>query len=383
MNKQITKLKMLPYSKTTVFYTPIEEEDEVIVRTGTIADGSCFVHAILNACSKEYVAMDKADRTKFVKGIRASLAGKTDMEEWEKIGVGLVAKIGFQENMNNIWSGLYAYLEKDVKSKNHSVRNVIKQLIESNKELNLYKIVADLLPLKVVSKDIIPSVYNNSEDASIDEHVKEINNKIISYTKKIPELSEIPKNKLEHIVKAVEKLSTTISHEAKHSAYKKYIHGLKKVSEEVDQQTIELYSEHFNCDIYFIDGRTRMPYQNASTKLNLKKRKSIIIMWVGGVHYEIVGRLLPGNKIQREFVHEDPTIQKLYTFLCYPNKISEKYPNLIPYLPKEYKPVNDTFAELKSRLEMSDEDTGDADDYYRASPDKRFYNSSDSDSDSE
>ena len=58
-------------------------------------------------------------------------------------------------------------------------------------------------------------------------------------------------------------------------------------------------------------------------------------MWTGGCHYEVVGRLLAGNQIQREFDHTDPLIERLYTYLCEPQKIPDKYPKLVSYLPKE------------------------------------------------
>ena len=75
-----------------------------------------------------------------------------------------------------------------------------------------------------------------------------------------------------------------------------------------------------------------MPYHNASSSENIKKRKSYILLWIENNHYEILGRLLPGNKIQREFKWDDPLIQCIYTILCDPNKVPDQYPHLIPHL---------------------------------------------------
>ena len=49
-------------------------------------------------------------------------------------------------------------------------------------------------------------------------------------------------------------------------------------------------------------------------------------------HYEIVGKLLPGNRVQREFSYDDTIIKKMYEFLCNPEKISESYPELSEYI---------------------------------------------------
>jgi hypothetical protein len=105
---------------------------------------------------------------------------------------------------------------------------------------------------------------------------------------------------------------------------------------DVDSTTIGLISNYFDRDLYFIDGRTRLPYQNASYN-NIKNRKSLIIMWTSGVHYEIVGRLKPDSRIARDFEFYDPLVMRIKTFLQHPNKIPEKYPELIPYLPKNYR----------------------------------------------
>ena len=53
MSTQFSKLKILPVDKTVVFWSPIEGDD-VLIRTGTIPDGSCFFHSLLHAYSKEY-----------------------------------------------------------------------------------------------------------------------------------------------------------------------------------------------------------------------------------------------------------------------------------------------------------------------------------------
>ena len=69
-------------------------------------------------------------------------------------------------------------------------------------------------------------------------------------------------------------------------------------------------------------------------------------MWTGGCHYEIVGKLLAGNRIQREFDFKDSLIKIIHTYLYKPEKISDLYPNLIPYLPKDVR--------KKLKLDISD-----------------------------
>ena len=83
--KSLGKIKILPVNKTVVFYSPIEGND-VLVRTGTIGEGSCFFHALLHSYSKDYTMMDKKDRMKMVLKLRGGLAGKIDTESSIKLG---------------------------------------------------------------------------------------------------------------------------------------------------------------------------------------------------------------------------------------------------------------------------------------------------------
>ena len=96
---EFQELNILPVNKTTVFSSPIEG-NSVLVRTGTIGDGSCFIHSILHACDKLYKLMDEADRQKHVKNIRKKISTDIDIEKWEELNDGIVSQVSFQENMH-------------------------------------------------------------------------------------------------------------------------------------------------------------------------------------------------------------------------------------------------------------------------------------------
>lgn len=334
---QLGKLTMLPVNKTFVFYSPIEGED-VLVRTGTIGEGSCFFHSLLHAYSKDYVAMDKKGRMKFVHRLRASMAGKINKENWQDIEGGLIAKIPFQENVNDILLNFYRFMTGDKRAKGKSTRQVITDLIgDDDRKIEVYKVLTELIPFEEgFEQNILPNAYGDSEDEKIDSCKEKIVKQTLSYLNTLDTFKNVSKPQTVYIIQSVKDFINIVVTEAENTAYNEYITGLQNISEDVDSYTIGLISDRFNRDIYFIDSTTRMPYRTADTH-NLKSRKSIIVMWTGGVHYEIVGRLLPGNRVQREFSPDDPLIRKLYTFVCLPESVPEKYPDLTPYLPKEYR----------------------------------------------
>lgn len=364
MSSELARLTILPVNKTVVFYSPVEGKD-VLVRTGTIAEGSCFFHALLHAYSNDYISMNINGRMKFVKRLRASIARKIDKERWESLSNGLIAKIPFQENVNTILSDFYRFIARGGTGRTKSVRKVIRSVIHDEKQdIEAYKLVAEMIPLdEGFEKSILPSAYEKCNESTLSECKKTVVKYSVKYyTKEFSKLEgQLEDERIKFYIDKLEDLVKCVVDEGENSAYSEYIESLHDASMEVDSYTIGLISEKFNRDIYFIDGRTRMIYRDAGVT-NLRKRKSIIVMWTGGCHYEIVGRLLPGNRIQREFDFKDSLIKRIYTYLCKPEKIPSMYPNLTPYLPKELRKklqidVSDSEEDRRSdRSERSDDD---------------------------
>jgi hypothetical protein len=350
-------------------YTLGIENDHSYSVEGLIAK-NCFFHSLLHAYSKEYASMDRRGRMKFVRRLRASMAGKIDRESWEEMGGGLIAKIPFQENVNDILVNFYRYLSNDSQVRGRGTRRVIKSLVgEDQQQLELYQLVSELIPIDTgFEQNILPTAYSNTDEAKIAECCDAIIDETLNFLNDKEELKSVSAKKAEYIHGVVSKFLTEVLKEAEGAAFKDYVSGLQNVAEDVDTYTIGLISDRFKRDIYFLDGKNRMPYNNSSTTDNLKGRKSMIVLWIGGNHYEIVGRLLPGNRIQREFSHNDPIIKKLYTFLVKPEEIPETFPDLVPYLPREYR--NSTSPSPRRFSDSEDEDDrSESDRYYDSDSD--------------
>ena len=360
---KLGKLKQLPINKTVVFRSPIEADD-VLVRSGIISDSSSFFHCLLYAYSKEYPSMDNKERIDFVQRFRSSITGKVNRESWQEMDGGMIAKIPFQENMSDIILNCYRFLCNDQRAKGNSTHRVIKTLIGNDeKNIDVYKLISELIPLKDgFEKNIIPS----SEDKKFSELQDKIIKNSIIYINKKKEIKSVSHEKAEYIRNCVCKFVSTVIKEASDEAFKDYVEGRKNLFDNIDTYTINIVSKRFKRDIYFLDSKYRMPYNNSATNEHLKGRKSIVVLCLGGNQYEIIGKLLPGNHIQREFEHTDPIIQKMYTFLVNPEKVSRKFPELIKYLPDEYKELDSD----KNSDKNSDNDS-----------DKNSDNDSDNDSD--
>lgn len=374
-SKSLGKLKQLPVNKTVVFYSPIEGSD-VLVRTGTIDEGSCFFHAILHSYSKDYGMMDKKDRMKLVLKLRAGLSGKIDKESWENMGEGNIARIPFEENIMEILINFYNFLENQNSNiRGRATRRVVKQLIGSTKEkLEIYELISEILPLEnAFQKVILPKAYKNA--TSLSEYNIIIDKQVQSYISKNSILNGSSKEQTRFILSSISELIELICMEAYDLAFKTYKKGLENIGTYVDSYSINYIADRFNRDIYFLNGNNRVPYNNCDTVNTLKGRKSIIVIWINKNHYEIVGRLLPGNRIQREFDATDPLIKKLKMFLLEPAKIPKEYPELSSHIPKSKNDDSDSdnnseySPRRRSRSQSDNSSAQDSDPYYDDSDD--------------
>lgn len=349
LGSTLTRLNILPVNKTVVFYSPLEGKD-VLVRTGTIGDGSCLVHSILQACSNEYVIMNLEERRDYVKKIRSSLAEKISKNSWEKLSDGIIAKIAFQEKVNYLFSKFLKYIS-DSNHISSSIKKIIKNIIVEKDDLEAYKLLFELVSLEDMEKKVLPESYKNCEDKILSESISIILKSSKKYYKKLFEgIDELDKSQKQFFINKFETVIKEVLEQASEICYNEYIHNLKTSSVDIDTFSIDLISDYFDIDIYFIDSKTRMPYMNSS-KNNIKKRTSVIVMWVNECHYEIIGKLLSGNRIQRQFEFDDSIIQCLYTFLMEQDNIQNKYPHLIPYLPKNVR--KDINASSKNNYNVS------------------------------
>jgi hypothetical protein len=363
MSRQLTTLPILPMNKTVVFYSPLEDKD-ILVRTGTIGDGSCFYHAILHAYSIDYIHMNVNNRMKFVKNLRESIAQKVDKASWESLSNGLISKIPFQENVNTILCDFYKYIIDKTTDPLKSISHVIRKVIIDRKiDIEAYTLITEIVPLDTgFEKNILPSAGEKNNFLTISDCKKIIINQSVVYiTKELERFKgRLSDNKIKYYVEKLRILVKEVVDEADNLAYSDYIKSISDVSTSVDSYTIGLISENLNRNIYFIDARNRMPYRYIIGD-KIIKRKSIIVIWTGSCHYEIVGRLLPGNRIQREFDYKDSLIKKISTYLYKPEKIPDEYPTLIPYLPKNLRKklgieLSDSEEERRSASTRSDHD---------------------------
>lgn len=301
---------MLPVNDTMVFYSPLcdeivdaDDNEMVLVRTGTIGDGSCFYHSMLHACSSEYRRSSSEVRKKIVKKVRQELSSCLSFEDWVNLGV--VAKLSFEEEVNRI---------------------VTKKYRNQDNSDSCLEMLKEICPIDWLEKTLFPKVFETESGFWDRAKLKVIIGETIG---SLSEVNKLKKSKIEKICSLMINKIESIFLKAEEDAYERYVKELKNTEEEVDQKMIGLLSDKFDRDVYFIDAKTRLPYNGASSKENIKGRYSVLILWIDSCHYEILGELSVDSqgrkKISREFDRNHPLIKKVKMYLTDSSEYEDIY----------------------------------------------------------
>ena len=353
------KLTTLTENKTLVFYSPIEGKD-VLVRTGVINGNTSFVHSVLHAYSKEYVKMDNKGREKTVQKLLKSVENKLQEKRKKLYLDNIEVKLAMQDKIKRYLTDFYNHISKNIDIKGKTIDYIMKDILTCEEDKQIFSVLFDMITLEEFKMLLEDNEYRNIAD-TFERYVHS----------KLDDLGEqLDERRRDYCINKTGSLMTVIVSTAKQTAVRDYGTNNKDNDPNiVDDALIKVISEKLNRDIYFIDGNNRMPYQMGSDE-NIKGRKSVILIWIGGLNYEVVGRLLPHNKIQREFTVDDSLIRRINMFVYRPELISDHYPNLIPYLPKEQKDIdtNGNKSDEDENSESSDESNSGSEDESEEKP---------------
>lgn len=309
------KLQTNEVNKTIVFYSPIEGKD-ILVRTGVISNNS-FLHSVYYSCNLDYPEKSIQDREKLVEEMIQKLNEIND----KKILKTLIKSKKFKELMCQEINKFFIDIKENIKNKTET--EYTKRIINYDKYFDTYSIIFNLLPEKKLKKILI-------SDDEPNEIIKECGQLLKDELSKLKK--NVDKERREHCLRTFVKLLENIYDESKKTSKINIMSNQDPISTKVCTELVDTLSEDINKNIYFIDSENRLPYIVGSENSIKKNRKSIIVIHIGDQNYEIVGRLLPGNIIQRTFDEKDKLIRKIYTFILRPEDIKKEYPSLVPYL---------------------------------------------------
>jgi hypothetical protein len=312
--QQLSILSDILINKTVTFYSPLGGVNEVLVRTCASKSNSSFYHSLFYAYSKEYVSKDENGRGVLINKLQESLSKNIDTRRSN-------IQVEFEKTLNTVIEELYT----DAKTK-----DIIK-----DKDIETFNLIREMISLGDFRKHILIDCSNYSINICKE---KIIYNSQHYYKKVFYNLPEkIDKERVKYYVSKLKNILSDVLDKSEQLVSNNYLNN-------ITINNINIISERLGRDIYVLSKTTRLPVM----KPKYKHQKSIIVL-NNEDNYEVIGRLLSGNRIQREFSSDDPLISKMYTFLYHPNKIIEKYPHLTSYITNNRKsPVKVNMSSLSN-----------------------------------
>lgn len=292
--KVVVAGKHLPMGKPGIIYKfrsvladALKSEQKLdydLVRIGTLGEGDCFFHAIKTATDTKYRREStKPQQKKTVKELRGLL--NVSEEKWITLGDGNLARIGSGITSPGFDTLFHNYMTSEEKTFMGYKSNI-------TKAVGPYGIVNFLQQLatdRTVRAVDLPS------------YIKSIKKIFQKYIKQ-EDLTASALKELDQIIDIV-----------KQEAYVNFMKRLKTCGSFVGQEVLEITAEYFERDIYILNDIDGDAYPTECIQIAM--RKSIILLYQGGVHYETIGRNV-NNKIQTEFDPTDPLLELIRKKIC-------------------------------------------------------------------
>lgn len=292
-----------------------------LVRTGVISDGSCMFHAILSSYSNKYLRMSSDERSDYIKRLRSSLPEFITRDLWMRMGQGEVSRLGFGSALVLILNRVYDHIfhvhgdnsdDDDTQMEIGHCREIF-DYIDAN--MAVCRFIASRMSLDDVLTHVVGqhkrgrNVYFESANISAlaKKHFKR------TYGKNLNEHDSVM---FAQVTSRLVELMDLVAETAITVAYERCKLQLSDSSHWMGIEYIELISNLFSVNIYFIDADTGMPYVFADERM-FPHKKSIILLWVNQSHFEIVG-VIEDNSIRRTFNSDEPIIRTVHAYSTKP-----------------------------------------------------------------
>lgn len=277
---------MIKANKTFTLDVPLITKnlpERRLVRTGSYADGNCFIHALLRAIDIGYRRQTSYSlHLKLVERFRKDIAEWITMELFQQLGNGVQIRIAFLTEFNVL-------IEKMFEEKDQHPSPVIRVLYQ-------------VLPKDEVENNIIPRA---SDDKNF----------YVSFCNQLEErlrviLSKVEPSKVDLICTQMHEHCIHLFQEAHKKSLENFKAKFLKMGEYVDSLQMECLSKYTGYNFIFIQNNE--VYTGNSNMVSFdKSRKTLIFLWINENHFEIIGELEEHNMINRIFESDDELVRWL------------------------------------------------------------------------
>lgn len=265
-------------NSTVAIVSPLDGTD-VLVRTGVPSGPDNILHAALHAASKEYLLADEKKRGKLVSELREKLRHELLAQKW---AASKTRKSMISEAAQKVIKDFYKSVLDNRECKLKETKKVLAAVVQNDTDQELYKVLCEFVPISEW-ENILGKDNQNPSFKDLKEYEK-------------------------HVQAKYEALLKNLRQEAENTSFKVFCESTKIPSPGLSD--LSAIADTICRNIFVIDSESRLPRLSSEKK----ERNCILLLDLAG-HLEVMGRLLPGQRIQRDFEYTAPLIKRVYAKL--------------------------------------------------------------------
>ena len=311
-------LTKLIFNKTIVFNTPIECDNVPLVRTGGIESNEneplfSLINCLLHANIKKYGSMKDEERKTKIQKIKQDV--------YEKIKNGDVKKNielflnNFKENLTNFniyLNSNHYYATEFASDVNKSLNE--KLLRNGNiEQIDLYKLLYEIVTIDSFKKILKNTELKWGDECCILSFKKIFLKEMLRFLSYQDFFDDLEKNKTDFITKTLMLMVNTIIDISFSSVSTEGKDNF--ITNNLDFSKINILSEYFDCNIIFVDSEDRIPFLIGNQQDVSDKKKYTLVFSFEQKHFEIIGKLLTDDRIQRNFMPYEEIVKKIKFYL--------------------------------------------------------------------
>lgn len=331
--------KVLPWGKIEKYNSSLFKDSW---RIGTIADGSCFFHAILTAVDKTYRDMKgdgvrglaQTEKQQRATMIRSKIGKKLTMKNWQTLQNGEPAHLSLTEQIRHTERIVLKVFSNPDKYKGSRSREWIKDSLSSEQmELIRYVLGEDMLDMSNFTNECkLEEGYcdvTTSKETFVAQETKNFVRKVTKNVKKL--VKKFSQDLIEKTVISYRSFLQILFDMSAKLALQGLVDHFKNPEEWIGTEYLVYLSDQFDVNIVVIDASTDFPYVTADPAYIKATRQTIFLLAVNENHYECIAMQIKGGGKRARITckyETDGDVAQLVFDLLYKDVAYEKHPLL-------------------------------------------------------
>ena len=305
-------MNYLIFNKTCVIETPIEGNNSMVRTGGTSLNDNepliSFTNALLHSMIKKYGSLSESDRMVKIQKLKDDVSKKIKNSDKMKLKLSSFLEI-IKENLSHFYKYLSSNDFEDLKIESNKKFSIRLLNNGDHDKIQLFKLLSEIIPLEDFNKifKMTEKKWISNETCCINDYNKVIQKETVRFLMYQEFFEDVDKKKSDFFVKNI----ISMINELVKISFEQVSNDNNFLSNNVTKDKVDVFSNYMDFNIVFLDSQTRNPFfVGSETNLNNNK-KTVIVFSFDLKHFEIVGKHLPDDRIQRNFMPHDDIVKNI------------------------------------------------------------------------